>query len=873
VRTVSLHRVGPPSAVIQFTAVASTDSGGNWLAVSPAAGAVPTDLVLTATPGTLGPGIYTGKVTVTPGPGDGSPQTLKAVLRILAGPAGAPAAFVRPLSLNFHMVSGGANPEPRILTVSSPTGGATFTWAAARNILNPPGGNWLSIAPTGGTGPGLITATVNGTGLNPGLYSASILVTSSSATTQIPVSLEVRPSAPANLVIDPRAFNFIVHPGGPVPAPKIPRVKNTGSGALSWTAAATSTGNWLSIKPVAGTTPATIELSVKPEGLARGHYSGSVAVTAGGRTEKARVFLRVLGHAVSWHTPAFFPWGVQITPRALEFCLCGGVLTPLSASVQLTSHLPGLTFAAKATTAAGGDWLKISPPAGAIPGTITVTAAPSGLAAGVYTGLISIGITGPVSEQRGVPVTLKVSPQAVLPWLATRPGAIAFQAVRGGANPAPQQVSLDAHGVASIPYKTTVTVTTPVNWLAVFPDTGSAPRTVTVSVNTAGLAAGVYAGAIVFQSTGNPAAPTTLNVFLQLLASASGAPLNARSAAAEPGGLLGFFLEPASEFLATAGSPQPVLVALKAADGKPVAGAMVEVTPSTGDPPFMLEDAGGGLYSGVFHSLAAGPVGLTATAATGAGVTAAFGVGGDLDGGPDVPVIFSGGIVSAANYAPAPTPLAPGALVSLFGWNLAEAPAAASAPPLPHELAGVRVLVGGIEAPLISVTPGQEADQINFQVPVEAAAWSYTDVVVLSGGVFSAPEGIAIAPAVPALFTRNRQGTGVLASLHSDFTEITPERPARAGEIVLLYATALGEVSPAQQSGRAPAALSRLIAPARVLIAGREARADFIGLAPGFAGLYQINVTVPEGTPRGDAAVEIIVDGVGSGEGVVIPIR
>ena len=51
--------------------------------------------------------------------------------------------------------------------------------------------------------------------------------------------------------------------------------------------------------------------------------------------------------------------------------------------------------------------------------------------------------------------------------------------------------------------------------------------------------------------------------------------------------------------------------------------------------------------------------------------------GGDLDGGPDTPVIFSGGVVSAANYAPAPTPLTPGALVSLYGWNLAESSAVA----------------------------------------------------------------------------------------------------------------------------------------------------------------------------------------------------
>jgi len=872
VRTVSLHRVGPPGEAIKFTAAASTDAGGNWLSVSPTSGTIPAELTLTAVPGSLGPGVHTGKVTVTPSPGTGSPQVVGVMLRILTGPSGAPAAFVRPLSLNFQMTQGGANPEPRTLHISSPTGGASFTWTATRTILSPPGGAWLSITSALGTGPGLITVSVNGAGLTSGVYSAIITVTSGTASAQIPVTLEVRASAPSNLVIDPRAFNFIVHPGGPVPAPKILRVKNTGSGTLNWTALATSTGNWLSITPLSGTTPATIQVSVNPAGLARGHYAGTVQVTAGGKTETARVFLRLIGPPSPLPAPTTSTSAVQITPSAVEFCLCGGVLTPPSAAVQLTSRLTGLSFTATVVTAQGGNWLNVTPPAGTIPGTITVSATPGSLAAGVYTGAIFLSIKGAVTEQHNVPVTLRVSPLVEAPRLVVRPGAIAFQAVRGGANPAAQQVALEPHGAASIPFQATASTTTGMRWLSVTPAGGTAPATITVAVNTSGLAAGVYLGAVVFQATGTSAAlPATLNVFLQILAPPTTAP-DARSAAAESTGLLGFFLEPAAEFMATAGFPQPVLVSVKSADGKAVEGAAVEITPSTGEPSFALEDAGGGLYTGMFRSLSTGPVSLTATAYAG-GLSASFGLGGDLEGGPAMPVIFSGGIVNAANYAPAPTPLVPGALVSLFGWNLADISATAPALPLPRELAGVKVLVGGIEAPLVSVSAGAEFDQISFQVPVEAAGLSYADVVVLSGGAFSAPEGIAIAPAVPALFTRNWQGTGVVAALHADYAELTPERPARPGDTVLLYATGLGEVSPAQVSGQAPTALSRLVAPVEVLIAGRAARTDFAGLAPRYAGLYQLNVVVPAGTPTGDASVEIIVGGVGSGAGVVIPVR
>jgi adhesin/invasin len=739
-------------------------------------------------------------------------------------------------------------------------------------VITPAGGTWLSIAPSSGIGPGLINVTVSGAGLGPGVYQGTVSVVSGATTAQVAVTLEVRAAASPQLVIDPRAFNFIVHPGGPTPASKLLRVKNAGAGTLNWTAVATSTGNWLSITPLSGTTPATITLSVNPAGLARGHYAGSVAVTAGGKTETARVFLRILGPAAPAPTPITYTAAVQVTPRALEFCLCGGVLTPPSAAVQLSARVAGLSFTAKAVTAQGGDWLKLGPTGGPIPGAITVTPAPGSLATGLYTGAISITVSGTVSEQHSVPVTLRVSPLAEAPRLVVRPGAIAFQAVRGGANPAPQQVTVEARGAASISYQAAATANLPANWLSVSPGNGTAPGASTISVNIAGLAAGVYTGAIVYLGAGGTGVlPTTLTVFLQVLPPPAAA-LPLRSAAAETTGLLGYFLEPAAEFMAYAGSPQSVVIALKAPDGKPVEGARVEVTPSSGEAPFILEDAGGGLYTGIFQSLSAGPVNLTAIAVAG-GASASFGLGGDLDGGFEAPVIFSGGIVNAANYAPGPTPLVPGALASLFGINLADASAAASVVPLPRELAGVKVLVGGIEAPLVSVNAGADYDQINFQVPLELSGFSYVEVVVLSGGALSAPEGIAVAPAVPALFTRNFSGAGVVAALHADYTEITAERPARTGETVLLYATGLGEVSPAPPSGHGATGLSRLVTAPEVLFGGRAARVGFAGLAPGYPGLYQLNVVIPDGLPAGEAAVELRAEGIASAEGPVIPIR
>ena len=52
----------------------------------------------------------------------------------------------------------------------------------------------------------------------------------------------------------------------------------------------------------------------------------------------------------------------------------------------------------------------------------------------------------------------------------------------------------------------------------------------------------------------------------------------------------------------------------------------------------------------------------------------------------------------------------------------------------------------------------------------------------------------------------------------------------------------------------------------------KAATVHYAGGAPGFVGLYQINVTVPEGLQSGDAAVEVTVDGIGSGGGVTLPV-
>jgi uncharacterized protein (TIGR03437 family) len=871
---VRVRRTGPPSTLAIATAVTNV-SGGAWLAVGSFSG---DGLPLTATPGSLGPGTYEARVTINVA-GGGS-YTVTAFLRILTGPGGAAATLVRPSALSFRMTQGGANPDPKTLNVSSPTGGSGFTWSASRTITTPAGGNWYQISPTiNTTGPGQVNVTINGAGLGVGTYTGTITVTSGGNTVVIPVTLEVRPPesttqgqpAGPKLIVVPQALNFIMHLGGSTPGPKTLRVKSTGQGSLNWTATAMSTGGWLSITGASGTTPGNITVLVGGvTGFGRGSYEGKVQVTGGGRTETVRVFLRVVGGPGSGGGPATTSNRtttsvVQINPRAVEFSATGGVVTPASVPLQISSTVSGLTFAATRSTSQGGNWLNISSTGGPVPATVNVTVTLGSLGPGLYTGLITLNIAGSVTEQRLVLVTLRVSAPGDAPRLRVNPGAVSFQATRGGANPAAKSVAVEAVGASSIPFQTTVSTVTGGNWLSVSPATGTAPVTVNVSASITNLAAGNYVGAVVFQATGSPGAiPTSLGVVL-----------NVNAPGANVATLQGLLLSPGPEFVAAAGLPTEVRAQLWDASGNPVDGAEVQVSASTEETSLLLDGEGGGLYSGVLRSVTGGPVALTGTAIAGDGTMATFGVGGDLQSPPEgVPVIFRQGIVSTANYAPGPTPAAPGSILSLFGASLANQSEAAAALPLPTELGGVKVLVGGIEAPLLSVTadaaPGM--DQINFQLPVEAGVWTYADVVVLNNGVFSDAEGIGITPSIPALFTVNQSGTGPAAALHANFSLVDRSAPARAGETISLFATGLGAVNPPASTGQAPRSLSTITGTMEVRIGGRLVVVSFAGLAPGFVGLYQINVVVPSGLPAGEAALEVVVDGITSGEGVTVPM-
>jgi uncharacterized protein (TIGR03437 family) len=222
----------------------------------------------------------------------------------------------------------------------------------------------------------------------------------------------------------------------------------------------------------------------------------------------------------------------------------------------------------------------------------------------------------------------------------------------------------------------------------------------------------------------------------------------------------------------------------------------------------------------------------------------------------DPPSFATQGVVSAAG-GQSFVPLAPGAIISIYGDLLGESNLSASATPLPNTLVDTTVILAGEALPLFYVSP----NQVNAVVPYDINVNTAQQIVIERGLTYSQPVAVNIAPAQPAIFrdgsTAPNQGIIIVVrgqgSSQTQF-EAKPGTPAQVGDVIVLYCAGLGSVNPAIPDGSAagtpvPATSNGV----QLTIGNQTASTLFSGLAPGFVGLYQVNAVVPTGVPSGDA--------------------
>jgi uncharacterized protein (TIGR03437 family) len=244
-------------------------------------------------------------------------------------------------------------------------------------------------------------------------------------------------------------------------------------------------------------------------------------------------------------------------------------------------------------------------------------------------------------------------------------------------------------------------------------------------------------------------------------------------------------------------------------------------------------------------------------------------------------------VVNAASFQPGMPNI--GGLASIFVSGLTGTPGlvtAQSSSLLPSQLAGVSVAIDGISAPILAVyipAPGQNVyGQINIQVPLEwntaAAGAARSDLLVKQGGQYDDITPLPLSyPPWGGFFSDQN---GYVIALHSDYSLVTTQNPARPGEAILAYADDFFRVWPPppiafpvpQQllftsTGTAPIGTGYLflqdpptVVPPNPIAGGPggscantpAVQITFEGLAPGLIGVEQINFVVPANQQPGN---------------------
>lgn len=224
--------------------------------------------------------------------------------------------------------------------------------------------------------------------------------------------------------------------------------------------------------------------------------------------------------------------------------------------------------------------------------------------------------------------------------------------------------------------------------------------------------------------------------------------------------------------------------------------------------------------------------------------------------------------VEAASYS---ATVAAGQIIAMFGNDFVAGSgiAVANTLPLPRSLQAVSVYVNGVAAPLYFTSD----TQINYQMPYSTSAGAASIVVLRDDGIASYGS-VNVAAAAPALFAADASGKGQAAAQNSDFSRngdpaMDPQsKRARKGDYVVLYGTGAGAqfvnastnqpltIKDGEAATSSP--LAATISLPTATVGGKPATLYFSGLAPGFVGLWQLNVQVPADAPSG-ASVEVVV--------------
>ena len=747
------------------------------------------------------------------------------------------------------------NPGLQLSVTFTVTNGSTFQ-ATASSASLVAGGCAIPFTIAGGTG-----AFTNATGSFTVIYACSSDVQETGSFAATGNGSITIPNAGGVFSVSPSALGFSFVQGAPSSTKQI-TLNNGTALAVPYTALDTAE-SWLSVSPASGSVAAlqvsSAGVTVNPAGLAPGTYVGTVNIAGAGQQFPVSITVTVNAAAQA----------LALSQTSLRFQVALGAGAPPSQSIVVLDQGTGtLNWSASASTLVG-NWLSVTPGEGTSGTSATVTVDPTNLQRGDYYGLVQITAKGASNSPQAAVVVLNVLPATDV-VSAIAPTGLIF-VVPEDSTPTAQAVTVSNSSNQSVAVSVTA-VSTPNGLLTTNISSATVssgqPAVFTVTPNITGLATGVYDGILQFQFAGGSIQNSTVRIIVTQPSSSAVARGHAATlVACTPTQLVPVSTVLASNFSATAAWPTALEVQVVDDCGAPMGPGAVTASFSTGDAPLALTALGLGQWSGTWQPQfisASTPVTITVTAQTAQPVLSGnLQITGILQPNQTAPSI--GGVVSTASYVPH-APLAPGAFASIFGENLAATTILAGKLPLATQLAGAQAFIAGQLAPIQYSSKGQ----INILIPYGLAPNSTQQLIVIEGSAYSTPESLTVAPAQPAVFTQDQSGKGAgaitVAKANGQQFSADASHPASAGDTLVIYCAGLGAVTPGVTAGSAaPSPAAKVSSPVTVTIGGKSATVAFAGLTPTYAGLYQVNVTVPDGiTPGASVPVIITASGLSS---------
>jgi uncharacterized protein (TIGR03437 family) len=238
-------------------------------------------------------------------------------------------------------------------------------------------------------------------------------------------------------------------------------------------------------------------------------------------------------------------------------------------------------------------------------------------------------------------------------------------------------------------------------------------------------------------------------------------------------------------------------------------------------------------------------------------------------------VLNAGSYAASGLFNSGASAVAPLEIVTLFGSDLGPPSLVSgvldSSGRLASKAGDTRILFDGTPAPVLYAWQSQTS----AVVPSSVAGKRTVAIAVERHGALQSGSTVQVSGTVPGLFTADAAGAGQVAAVNEDGSINSPERPARAGSVIALYATGGGLLDRSAADGEIMGAnLARPAAPVYVRIGKEPTDVLYAGSAPFFVnGALQVNIRIPDRVLPGSIPVQLVIGTFASPPGTTIAIQ